>query len=46
VAHDEPFERIAEALGLEGAERGRALVRAGLARLRERFREQWPSCEA
>lgn len=42
---DEPFERIAEALGLEGAERGRALVRAGLARLRERFREQRPLCE-
>ena len=42
---DEPFERIADALNLEGAERGRALVRAGLARLRERFREEWPSCE-
>lgn len=42
---DEPFEHIAATLGLDGAERGRALVRAGLARLREQFREQWPTCE-
>jgi hypothetical protein len=42
---DEPFEAIAAALGLDGAERGRALVRAGVARLRERFRAEWPILE-
>jgi|GEM_PF-4706164 len=37
---DESFEAIASQLELEDAERARALVRAGLARLRERFRGQ------
>jgi hypothetical protein len=41
--HDEPYEEIAARLQLGDAERGRALVRAGLARLRERFRGQWPA---
>jgi hypothetical protein len=41
--HDEPYDEIAARLGLDDAERGRALVRAGLARLRERFRGRWPA---
>ena len=40
---DEPFDAIAARLGLDGTERARALVRAGLARLRERFRGRWPA---
>ncbi len=40
---DEPFDEIAEGLGLEGPERARALVRAGTARLRERFRGRFPA---
>jgi len=38
---DESFEAIALQLELEDAERARAVVRAGMARLRERFRGQW-----
>jgi hypothetical protein len=36
------FAEVAARLGLDGAERARALVRAAQARLRERFRERWP----
>lgn len=38
---DESFDAIALQLELADAERARALVRAGMARLRERFRGQW-----
>jgi hypothetical protein len=38
---DETFEAIAVQVEVEDAERARALVRAGMARLRERFRGQW-----
>ena len=40
---DEPFDRIAERLDLPDAAKARALVRAGHARLRERFRDQLPA---
>lgn len=40
---DEPFDAIAAQLGLDGPERSRALVRAGVGRLRERFRGRWPA---
>lgn len=39
---DEAFDAIAERLGLGSTEAARALVRAGQARLRERFRGSWP----
>ncbi|MCA9677551.1 MAG: hypothetical protein H6708_21765 [Kofleriaceae bacterium] len=37
------FDEIAARLGLEDARRARALVRAGQARLRERFRDRMPA---
>jgi DNA-directed RNA polymerase specialized sigma24 family protein len=43
---DLSFEQIAERLSLGGPERARALIRAGQARLRERFRGQWPEIPA
>jgi hypothetical protein len=39
---DTSFEDIARAVGEPDAERARALVRAAQARLRERFRGEWP----
>ena len=39
---DASFEEIASELGLESPAEGRALARAAQARLRERFRDQWP----
>ena len=39
---DHDFAEIAARVGLDDAARARALVRAGQARLRERFRDRWP----
>jgi len=39
---DASYDDIATELGLVGADAARALVRAALARLRERFRGEWP----
>lgn len=39
---DEAFDAIADRLALDSPEAARALVRAGQARLRERFRGSWP----
>ncbi len=43
---DASFDQIADRLALDGPERARALVRAGQARLRDRFRDQWPEVRA
>jgi hypothetical protein len=40
---DHGFAEIAVRLSLDDAERARAMVRAGQARLRERFRGNWPA---
>ena len=39
---DHDFAEIAARVGLDDAARARALVRAGQARLRDRFRDRWP----
>jgi hypothetical protein len=39
---DHDFSEIAARLTLDGPDKARALVRAGQARLRDRFRDQWP----
>lgn len=39
------FEEISRELGLEGEAEARGLVRAGLARLRARFRDEWPDLQ-
>jgi hypothetical protein len=43
---DRSFDEIAGRLALAGPDRARALVRAGQARLRERFRGEWPELPA
>lgn len=42
-ADDHRFDAIASELALEGADRARDLVRAATARLRDRFRDRFPS---
>jgi DNA-directed RNA polymerase specialized sigma24 family protein len=42
---DASFDEIARELGLEGEAEARGLVRAGLARLRARFRDEWPDLQ-